>query len=164
MRPAVLELPDHGKMGTPTAGEQEQVKRKASAIIEDRGGGEHNASDAEHLNGNDWSFGHGAGDRTKSRSFAASKGQMITGCVPCLILGIPCNPNNTGCKLAMSREWSANDNDEDAEHGLSQDPVGLNMLRLDTKWRRNWRERHSLNFFVTFVSEKGGSQDNVLDM
>lgn len=147
-------------MSASAAKDQEQLKRKASELTS---GGEEREGDAvrvEHLNGHEWHHENGAeGQRTKSRGSAASKGQMITGCVPCLMVGIPCNPNNPRCRLAMSTDWSVNDDDgddtsESTDHSLSPKSVGLNMLRLDTKWRRNWRERHSLNFFVTFVSVK----------
>jgi hypothetical protein len=94
--------------------------------------------------------------RTQSRTSARSNGPMTTGCVPCLVVGISCNPNNPSCKRAISTEWSMNDgistyNDEEHENGSSFNSVnGLTTIRLDTKWRRNWRERHSLNFFVTY--------------
>ena len=169
MRPAVTQVlasPANGNMSGFTIGEQEKVKRKASESIGDSVPREDNTSRAEHLNGNGWSFENGAdGQRTKSRSSAASKGQMITGCVPCLIVGIPCNPSNPGCRMAMSTEWSVNENDGDESAlGLSRISDGLDTLRIDTKWRRNWRERHSLNFFVTFVSIKSGIQDGVRTM
>lgn len=166
MRPAdvqVLAFSGHGNTSASAASDQEELKRKASELIRDREERDGNALRAEHLNGNGWNDENGAEERTKSRSSLVSKGQMITGCVPCLIVGIPCNLKNPRCRLAMSTEWSANEGDgnstsESTDHGLSPNAVGLNTLRLDTKWRRNWRERHSLNFFVTFVSVKNGSQ------
>ena len=36
------------------------------------------------------------------------------------------------------------------DQSLSPGSTGLTTIRLDTKWRRNWRERHSLNFFVAY--------------
>lgn len=144
--------------------DQEQLKRKASGLIIGREKREDDAVEVEDFNGHEWDHENGVeGQPTKSRSSATRKGQMITGCVPCLMVGIPCNPNNPRCRLAMSTEWSVNDDEdntgESADHGLSPKSVGLNTLRLDTKWRRNWRERHSLNFFVAFVSVKDKSPD-----
>lgn len=86
---------------------------------------------------------------------------MITGCIPCLALGIPCDPRNAGCKLAMSTEWTANKNGESSET-LScteeqRPPPGANglaLLRPDTRWRHNWRERHSLTFFATYSASQ----------
>jgi hypothetical protein len=91
----------------------------------------------------------------QSRNSTKSRGLMTTGCVPCLIVGIPCDPNNPRCKMAISTEWGVNDENSDAEyeegdHSSSTSSAGLTTIRLDTKWRRNWRERHSLNFFVAF--------------
>lgn len=89
-------------------------------------------------------------------SASRAKSLMTTGCIPCLILGIPCDPDNPGCKLAISAEWSANrtqkrefgnGNDEEVLLPGSTSPF---TIRLDTTWGRNWRERHSINFFATF--------------
>ena len=71
--------------------------------------------------------------------------------------GIPCDPKNPGCKLAMSDAWNLNyeePNGHENENGVSQlptpDSMSLTVFRPATKWRRSWRERHSLNFFVNF--------------
>lgn len=38
----------------------------------------------------------------------------------------------------------------------------LTVFRPDTKWRRSWRERHSLNFFVNFSApQMAGFFDSV---
>lgn len=89
-------------------------------------------------------------------SSTGGKGLMTTGCVPCLMVGIPCDPRNPSCKSAISTEWSMNDGDTNGDDGTTEDydsspsSNGLTAIRLDTKWRHNWRERHSLNFFVNF--------------
>ncbi|KAM0718150.1 hypothetical protein Q7P37_006482 [Cladosporium fusiforme] len=81
---------------------------------------------------------------------------MRTGCIPCLIVGIPCNPKNLSCELATSTEWAANGESagqhiNGRQEGItSPESTSLSTIRLDTKWRRNWRERQSLNFFATF--------------
>ena len=54
----------------------------------------------------------------------------------------------------MSDEWNLNYQqdgpyDEDGIH-LLPGSSSLTVFRPDIKWRRNWRERHSLNFFVNF--------------
>lgn len=73
---------------------------------------------------------------------------MTTGCIPCLILGVPCDPSNPGCRLALSSEWSMNNRKSNTVHSSAEN--SLSIVRLDSKWRHNWRERHSLNFFVNF--------------
>jgi hypothetical protein len=65
--------------------------------------------------------------------------------------GIPCDINNPDCTRAMSDQWILNQGcmgeDEDASaHGLPS----LSLIRPDLQWRRSWRERHCLNFFVNF--------------
>lgn len=65
--------------------------------------------------------------------------------------GIPCDPNNPDCKRAMSDAWNLNyDIDPREEGGMTSTDMSLTLFRPDVKWRRNWRERHSLNFFVNF--------------
>lgn len=82
---------------------------------------------------------------------------MQTGCVPCLIDGIRCDPNNPNCRMAIAAEWNLNrsDRDDDEQGGsgslsLSDSATSLTLFQPDTKWQRSWRERHSLNFFVQF--------------
>ena len=68
--------------------------------------------------------------------------------------GVPCDPTNPECRLAMSDDWNLNyeptevTTDEDGV--IISDAMSLTLFRPDIKWRRNWRERHSLNFFVNF--------------
>jgi hypothetical protein len=69
------------------------------------------------------------------------------------VKGIPCDPNNPECKLAMSDDWNLNyepANGMTDENGMGGTDMSLTLFRPDIKWRRNWRERHSLNFFVNF--------------
>ncbi|KAK0262282.1 hypothetical protein B0A54_05229 [Friedmanniomyces endolithicus] len=77
--------------------------------------------------------------------------KMQTGCIPCLVKRMPCDPRNPACKRAMSTDWSLNfqhdGGDEDASYPTPES-LALSAFRPDTTWRRNWRERHSLNFFV----------------
>lgn len=54
----------------------------------------------------------------------------------------------------MSDDWNLN---YEEESGVSYDgaiatpnSMSLTVYRPDIKWRRSWRERHSLNFFVNF--------------
>jgi hypothetical protein len=56
--------------------------------------------------------------------------------------------------MAMSDDWSVNTG---ATSGADEDGTvfypsanSLSLFRPDTRWRRSWRERHSLNFFVNF--------------
>ena len=68
--------------------------------------------------------------------------------------GQKCDPNDPECKKAMSSDWSINyDESEDQpalDPYLQSQSTSLTVFRPDTKWRRSWRERHSLNFFVNF--------------
>ncbi|CZT14528.1 uncharacterized protein RCC_00505 [Ramularia collo-cygni] len=77
--------------------------------------------------------------------------KMQTGCIPCLIKGIRCDPSNPGCKRVLSDDWALNDggrfNDDDIGFFTQ---ASLTTFRPDLKWRRSWRERHCLNFFVNF--------------
>lgn len=50
----------------------------------------------------------------------------------------------------MSDEWNLNKGSDDEESDYFSDTSSLTIFRPDLKWRRNWRERHSLNFFVNF--------------
>ncbi|KAK4545137.1 hypothetical protein LTR36_003688 [Oleoguttula mirabilis] len=81
--------------------------------------------------------------------------KMRTGCIPCLAKGKPCDPRDPNCQLVMSDEWRLNypnrEGEEDELLGYTTpESMSLSAYRPDTKWRRNWRERHSLNFFVNF--------------
>ena len=110
------------------------------------------------------SMGHASRGLVSAESFAnrlqqtavRKRVQMQTGCIPCLIKRIPCDPKNPGCKLAISDDWMVNASGTAAEtagDGTLHIPAAsesLTILRPDTKWRRSWRERHSLNFFVNF--------------
>ncbi|KAK0248895.1 hypothetical protein LTS09_015980 [Friedmanniomyces endolithicus] len=81
--------------------------------------------------------------------------KMQTGCIPCLVKKIPCDPRNPACKRAMSTDWNLNfqhdGRDEDASYPTPES-LALSAFRPDTTWRRNWRERHSLNYFVHFTA------------
>lgn len=143
-------------MGNIEVWEQEEDECKALESIESRETREESAPDAQRSNGARSSNGTSAEEqRITKRSFTGKGGPMTTGCVPCLIVGIPCDPRNPSCKRAISTEWSMNDgnnsHDNDIEDSSSSpSSTGLSTIRLDTQWRRNWRERHSLNFFVAF--------------
>lgn len=66
--------------------------------------------------------------------------------------GLKCDPSNPGCKRAMSDDWALNAgtrSGEDDDNALFH-PESLTVFRPDMKWRRSWRERHCLNFFVNF--------------
>ncbi|GIZ48626.1 hypothetical protein CKM354_001167800 [Cercospora kikuchii] len=78
--------------------------------------------------------------------------KMQTGCIPCLIKGIKCDPSNPDCRsTAISDDWAINAGTRpgEDEDGVFY-PDSLTLFRPDTKWRRSWRERHCLNFFVNF--------------
>jgi hypothetical protein len=65
--------------------------------------------------------------------------------------GIPCDANNPDCTRAMSDQWVLNqgsmgEDDDASALGLPS----LSLIRPDLQWRRSWRERHCLNFFVNF--------------
>jgi hypothetical protein len=131
--------------------DEEQVRRKPLRISL---GGISNSSsieDSKLLKGINWCKESDAEYNASENGSLARNGTiMTTGCVPCLILGVPCDPSNPGCRLAMSSDWSVNERDSSngsAEHSSSP---GLSMVRLDSKWQHNWRERHSLNFFVNY--------------
>ncbi|KAM0704304.1 hypothetical protein Q7P35_008537 [Cladosporium inversicolor] len=147
---------DDDIMSNAEAWEQEEDERKALESIEDREAREDHTSRVQLSNGTRSSNGTIAGHKHHiSRSSNGIGGPMTTGCVPCLIVGIPCDPNNPNCKRAISKEWGMNDensnyDNELEEHSLSPSSSGITTMRLDTKWRRNWRERHSLNFFVEY--------------
>ena len=70
------------------------------------------------------------------------------------VKGIPCDPNSPDCRMAMSDDWNLNyeqaDGEGDGQPLPTPDSMALTLFRPDTKWRRSWRERHSLNFFVNF--------------
>ncbi|KAK3669626.1 hypothetical protein LTR78_010501 [Recurvomyces mirabilis] len=87
-------------------------------------------------------------------ALSSTRGKMMqTGCIPCLVKGIPCDPRNPACKRAMSDDWNLNYQDEDHESSSSTpESLALGAYRPDLTWRRNWRERHSLNFFVSFTA------------
>lgn len=92
----------------------------------------------------------------KSQKTPAVKARMQTGCIPCLMRGQPCDPRDLCCKLTMSDDWNFNNaerrNNSDDERGdcSYSESMALSSYQPDTKWKRNWRERHSLNFFVNF--------------
>jgi len=50
----------------------------------------------------------------------------------------------------MSQDWALNDDKSDEPQRQEGDSTSLTIFRPDTSWRRSWRERHSLNFFVNF--------------
>lgn len=68
------------------------------------------------------------------------------------VRGLACDPKNAGCKLAISDDWNLNyeSTTPAANQPALANQTSLTVFRPDTKWRRNWRERHSLNFFVNF--------------
>jgi hypothetical protein len=147
---------DGEDIGNTRLWEQEEDESKAVETIEGKDARKQDAPGSGHAKRKRSSNNSIVAEisRTQNRTSAGSNGPMTTGCVPCLVLGIPCNPNNPSCKRAISTEWSMNDennahNGEELENGFSPNS-GLTTIRLDTKWRSNWRERHSLNFFVTF--------------
>ncbi|KAK5749608.1 hypothetical protein LTS12_020318 [Elasticomyces elasticus] len=83
------------------------------------------------------------------------KRKMQTGCIPCLVKGIPCDSRNPSCKRALSTDWNLNyakDTNESSELDQTPEGMALSAYRPSTTWRRNWRERHSLNFFVNFTA------------
>ncbi|KAK5124474.1 hypothetical protein LTR85_001691 [Meristemomyces frigidus] len=90
-----------------------------------------------------------------SMEMGKRKTRMQTGCIPCLTKRKPCDPRDPSCKLAMSDDWNLNyperEDEEDELLGYpTPESTTLSAYRPDIKWRRNWRERHSLNFFVNF--------------
>lgn len=91
-------------------------------------------------------------NNSKFTNAVPKRAKMQTGCVSCLIQGIACDPANPSCQLAISTDWNLNVDDEmDVDHVRPVDSVmSLSLIRPDTKWRRSWRERHSLNFFVNY--------------
>lgn len=79
-----------------------------------------------------------------------------TGCLPCLSAGVRCSPSNERCLLFRSDEWRSND--QVANHGniRRQTHTARNEWKnylsreLSVAWqRRDWRERHSLGFFIS---------------
>jgi hypothetical protein len=112
---------------------------------------------------------NGYSTRTMSpadRSFEHPPRGMQTGCIPCLLKRRSCDPRNTDCKLAMSADWEINS--RDTQHAFATEYCGMgevesqdatnsmSTFRPDTSWRRGWRERHSLNFFVNFSAPQMG--------
>ncbi|KAM3414149.1 hypothetical protein BST61_g10807 [Cercospora zeina] len=93
----------------------------------------------------------GAASGTDDHVEEIPRTKMQTGCIPCLIKGIQCDPANPDCRRAMSDDWAVNAGTRpgDDEEGVFH-PDSLTLFRPDTKWRRSWRERHCLNFFVNF--------------
>ncbi|KAK5168949.1 uncharacterized protein LTR77_006258 [Saxophila tyrrhenica] len=92
-------------------------------------------------------------DSPHTQVITNGKKKMQTGCIPCLIKSIPCDPKNPECKRAMSDDWNLNYQEEGTSHdGVVATPnsMSLSVYQPDMKWRRSWRERHSLNFFVNF--------------
>ncbi|KAK3114961.1 hypothetical protein LTR53_006187 [Teratosphaeriaceae sp. CCFEE 6253] len=88
------------------------------------------------------------------------KTQMQTGCIPCLVQGLRCDPRNPTCRRAMSTDWNLNrrtsdpttHDDGDDVFPATPESTSLSAFRPDPTWRRSWRERHSLNFFVHFTA------------
>jgi hypothetical protein len=64
------------------------------------------------------------------------------------VKGIPCDVNNPECTRAMSDQWTLNSSAMPGE-GIDSLP-SLSLFKPDLQWRRSWRERHCLNFFVNF--------------
>ncbi|KAK5114461.1 hypothetical protein LTR62_002396 [Meristemomyces frigidus] len=61
----------------------------------------------------------------------------------------------------MSDDWSLNhQSGQDAQSGPTPEALVLGAYRPNITWRRNWRERHSLNFFVTDVTIIAGFFDS----
>lgn len=85
---------------------------------------------------------------------AVSKPRMRTGCISCLMQGKACDPRDPQCKRTMSDDWSIKrsmtSSDEDSKDRDTVEAMTLHSYRPDLRWRRNWRERQSLNFFVNF--------------
>jgi hypothetical protein len=109
--------------------------------------------DTKLLNGTSWRKESDAEYKgSETGSFAENGTMMTTGCIPCLILGVPCDPSNPGCRLAMSSDWSVNEHGSGYFNGSTDNSMSpsLSMVRLDSAWQHNWRERHSLNFFVNY--------------
>ena len=50
----------------------------------------------------------------------------------------------------MSDAWELNYEKDPDENGIINPAMSLTVFRPNVGWRRNWRERHSLNFFVNF--------------
>lgn len=91
---------------------------------------------------------------------------MKTGCIPCLVRGIACDPQNPSCKTSMSAEWHIDDGASDSQSvsACLLTPAAsesLTVFRPDTKWRRSWRDRTALHFFVNFTApQMSGFFDN----
>ena len=132
--------------------DEESVRRKPLRTSQ---GGMSNSSSVEDTKlpkGTSWRKESDAEYKgSESGSFVGNGTMMTTGCIPCLILGVPCDPSNPGCRLAMSSDWSTNEHNSSCNGSAEYDSShGLSMVRLDSKWQHNWRERHSLNFFVNY--------------
>jgi len=55
----------------------------------------------------------------------------------------------------MSTDWNLNfqhDGRDEDESSPTPESLALSAFRPDTTWRRNWRERHSLKYFVHFTA------------
>jgi hypothetical protein len=144
--------PDEDMIDSEMLDEEQLVRKPLRTSL----GGVSNASsvqDTKLPNGTSWRKESDAEYKiSDSGSFGGNGTMMTTGCIPCLILGVPCDPSNPGCRLQLSSDWSINEHepnsaDGSAEHSMSP---SLSMVRLDSKWQHNWRERHSLNFFVNY--------------
>lgn len=110
---------DDATMGDAETWEQEEDECKALESIEAREAREDYTLGAQRSNGSRSSNGTIAEHKHKtSRSSNGTGGPMTTGCVPCLIVGIPCDPNNPSCKRAMSRDWGMNDGNSNYDDGL----------------------------------------------
>lgn len=132
--------------------DEEQDKPKPLRTSPGGVSNESTSKDAELFKGIYWTQESGAEYKSsESGSFAEHGTKMTTGCIPCLILGVPCDPSSPGCRLAMSSDWSINGPGSSSINGSAEHmSPGLAIVQLDSKWQRNWRERHSLNFFVNY--------------
>jgi len=129
---------------------QDEEHVKVKPLRTSLGGNESTVEDAKLFKRIEWSQEFDAEYKSSESGSSAENGTtMTTGCIPCLILGVPCDPSSPGCRLAMSSDWSLNDRESNLINGSAVSP-GVAMVQLDSKWQRNWRERHSLNFFVNY--------------
>lgn len=67
---------------------------------------------------------------------------------------VPCDPRNPDCQRTISDDWELKHQKED-EESVKQynipESLALSAYKPNLTWRRSWRERHSLNFFVQFT-------------
>jgi len=61
----------------------------------------------------------------------------------------------------MSEDWQLNEEGENHGQNGTLDALSLTLFRPDVSWKRSWRERHSLNFFVNYsASQMAGFFDS----